>query len=602
MPGGSVQGQVIFRWRDAPATILEFPLFEHAERTLDRVARKLFTDDPIGAEALYLALRRTIPKDFAYRFPKEWTESKEETHVHEAVEQKKKAGPHADHEHRLIASQAICARSAFALEKLEGQRYIQAADNLDSIDPAKLAKLTAEDAARLDKERRDANVALEEHHKKCAQLQLAFAELKQKVKDGAKVVIEKENDAYEKAASEHELSAKEDDSDGDGGSIFAKVDKCLKVHMDCSDDKKKPEQNSGAGERTCDVAYFLKLREIATAAQSTLTKLFEEKISLGSESKVKLMLPPAIKSAERCMEKAMNDYNGNFQRLVDLSRGSIVCEDLDSLRNVLAQVDKMRAKGDIKIHRLKNRLKAPAPGGYRDLMINFSMPRRNAICSNHICELQIHLRKFFDIKNGEGHKLYELVRTLGLTTEEQSSTKVLSQLLPEKAGKSYMDLIMEISSCTGKGKVSEETFNMMTEADRIYLAAEALRRGKPKKISLNLDEWAKKAENSCRTLSVFGEVFVTCCRELVKNQGTKIEVLGFNEVQETKELSCSTSMEIAKVFFAPELEKLKFQGALPKIPGVIFSLACQGLTRLDVSANKLTGELQRWPFDPVRSS
>ena len=53
-----------------------------------------------------------------------------------------------------------------------------------------------------------------------------------------------------------------------------------------------------------------------------------------------------------------------------------------------------------------------------------------------------------------------------------------------------------------------------------------------------------------------------CCRELVKNQGTKMEVLGINKVQETKNLSCSTSMEIAKVFFAPELEELKFQGAL----------------------------------------
>ena len=166
----------------------------------------------------------------------------------------------------------------------------------------------------------------------------------------------------------------------------------------------KPVQVCSSKYEPDSAGNFLELRQTAEVAQSTLTKLFQENIRAAN---VKLKFPDKIKSIDRCVEKTMNDYSGDFGRLVDLSRGSIVCEDVKALEQVLEQIKTLHDEKQIIIHRVKNRLERPAPGGYRDIMMNISMPSRNERCKYHVCELQVHLRAFFTIKNGEGHKLYE---------------------------------------------------------------------------------------------------------------------------------------------------------------------------------------------------
>ena len=177
---------------------------------------------------------------------------------------------------------------------------------------------------------------------------------------------------------------------------------CIKVK---GESEPKPVQVRSSNYEPDSAGNFLELRQTAEVAQSTLTKLFQENIRAGPN--VELMFPDKIKSIDRCVEKTMNDYGGDFGRLVDLSRGSIVCQDVKALEQVLEQIKKMHDEEQIIIHRVKNRLERPAPGGYRDIMMNISMPSRNKRCASHVCELQVHLRAFFTIKNGEGHKLYE---------------------------------------------------------------------------------------------------------------------------------------------------------------------------------------------------
>lgn len=53
------------------------------------------------------------------------------------------------------------------------------------------------------------------------------------------------------------------------------------------------------------------------------------------------------------------------------------------------------------------------PSGYRDVKVN-------PIVSEHLCEIQLHLREFFYLKAGQ-HKVYEWARELNVTTEMHPS-------------------------------------------------------------------------------------------------------------------------------------------------------------------------------------
>lgn len=49
------------------------------------------------------------------------------------------------------------------------------------------------------------------------------------------------------------------------------------------------------------------------------------------------------------------------------------------------------------------------PSGYRDVKLN-------AVVNEHLCEIQLHLQRFYELKTGQ-HKVYEWARDLKVTTE-----------------------------------------------------------------------------------------------------------------------------------------------------------------------------------------
>ena len=213
---------LIFVWGDRGPTTVQWPVEKGA---ISRAATKLFDASPLLAEALHDALGRAIPEEFAYRFPKEWvaeTESKERNEEEEKEIEQGDASKdkHEDFEHRLVASQAIFARAAYALEKLNGEGYYEAAEELNK-DFSK-SGLTQEEHERLGEEREKARKNVREHLQRSARLQLTFAALKQKVVEGAKGVVDQEARDYWAAAARHELTGGDSDPE-----IFATVRECL---------------------------------------------------------------------------------------------------------------------------------------------------------------------------------------------------------------------------------------------------------------------------------------------------------------------------------------------------------------------------------------
>ena len=142
----------------------------------------------------------------------------------------------------------------------------------------------------------------------------------------------------------------------------------------------------------------------------------DELRELSKDLPIQVQIPEVIKSIERSMEKTFNDYKGNYSMIVDLSRASVVCKDEIELKKVIQRVCKLVESGHFHIERVKNRFLEPTPNQYCDILLNMTLPRcpGGDACTKHVCELQLHIESFHKIKNGKGHKLYELVRALGL--------------------------------------------------------------------------------------------------------------------------------------------------------------------------------------------
>eukprot|EP00301_Raphidiophrys_heterophryoidea_P005480 c12294_g2_i1.p1 GENE.c12294_g2_i1~~c12294_g2_i1.p1 ORF type:complete len:777 (-),score=233.49 c12294_g2_i1:135-2465(-) len=154
-----------------------------------------------------------------------------------------------------------------------------------------------------------------------------------------------------------------------------------------------------------------------------------------------------LKAVERAMEKTVEEYEGDFSRLLDLARGSIVCKDIGDAVQVIEVLTHMANKSqtnndndnnpnndekwpNFDIVRVKNRLDpmfgaAIESGGYRDILMNVKLE------SGHVCEVQVQIEGFLKLKAGGGHKIYSVARSLHLLDAELSQVRAASLVASE---------------------------------------------------------------------------------------------------------------------------------------------------------------------------
>jgi hypothetical protein len=120
------------------------------------------------------------------------------------------------------------------------------------------------------------------------------------------------------------------------------------------------------------------------------------------------------KRRKRAIEKVWRGYKGDATRLRDLVRCSLVFETVEHLE---AAIDEILADRAIDILRVKNRFAstydAKESCGYRDIQLNavmtegeFSADEIALGLHEHICEIQLHLKPIYELKNDEGHQRY----------------------------------------------------------------------------------------------------------------------------------------------------------------------------------------------------
>jgi len=131
-------------------------------------------------------------------------------------------------------------------------------------------------------------------------------------------------------------------------------------------------------------------------------------------SKEKYIKWGKIKTVDRAIEKLLRSYKTDVSRLLDVCRQSIVFESIGDLCRCLGSI---RGDADIQVVRIKNRMEpsydSTVSAGYRDVVLNMRITSKRAVhlrVDTHVCELQLMLRDFAEMKHDQGHKRYKQFR------------------------------------------------------------------------------------------------------------------------------------------------------------------------------------------------
>jgi len=110
----------------------------------------------------------------------------------------------------------------------------------------------------------------------------------------------------------------------------------------------------------------------------------------------------SVKKLLRAQAKLLADYEGRVDRLTDVARASLVCEDVAQLRRA---VDALLQRKDVVVS-LKNRWAEPVDG-YADVLVNVRLPPRGVVA-----EIQLHTKAVYSLKGDSGHSTYKWLRRL----------------------------------------------------------------------------------------------------------------------------------------------------------------------------------------------
>ena len=131
--------------------------------------------------------------------------------------------------------------------------------------------------------------------------------------------------------------------------------------------------------------------------------------------------PGPVKTTKRALVKLFRSYDEDVGRLCDLCRCSLVFEDVVSLVEGLKGICRDEEVEVQSCNPLKQRFAIgyddALSAGYRDVQLSIKLKSKEnlangAACANHLCEVQLHLKSFYERKGQGGHKHYKTARNL----------------------------------------------------------------------------------------------------------------------------------------------------------------------------------------------
>ena len=166
-----------------------------------------------------------------------------------------------------------------------------------------------------------------------------------------------------------------------------------------------------------DPATLMQLMGLALQAVPKLQQLARDAVE-GREGCEVVLPPKPTKGILRALQKAQEEYEGDYTRILDLARVSIICDRVTQVAAVLEWLLAPERKPRFEFVRTKDRLSrnwdAEMSGGNRDVMVNgwLDLGGKRRL----VVELQLHVRTLYDLKS-DLHVLYAGARVLGAMEE-----------------------------------------------------------------------------------------------------------------------------------------------------------------------------------------
>jgi hypothetical protein len=140
------------------------------------------------------------------------------------------------------------------------------------------------------------------------------------------------------------------------------------------------------------------------------------------------VVPPKLKQRDRAEEVIEKRFGGQAEKINDIARASVICNDMEDVRKVLLCLSK-----SYKIEQIYDRFKYPPMSCYRDMRLILRSDE------SHFCELQIHLDSFWKAKEFKGHAIYQRLRDLSSGGEMDSAQKKERRALYDESRALYKE-------------------------------------------------------------------------------------------------------------------------------------------------------------------
>lgn len=206
--------------------------------------------------------------------------------------------------------------------------------------------------------------------------------------------------------------------------VFAAV--MLAVNEKTFDSRSLPEQVNQSATTKEDMykkasealpLYEKFMGDVAKTLDATVShNLFQALDDADAGIKGPVVVIAPLKEETSFMRKVVKENNGVFASVLDLVRGMVM---VDTIAEIPQVIDALQSAGAVFARPVKNRFEKPTPSGYRDIMMNITLP------NGHIAEVQINTKAMVSAKERVGHPLYAQERELvgQINVEKRKPTK-----------------------------------------------------------------------------------------------------------------------------------------------------------------------------------
>jgi len=209
------------------------------------------------------------------------------------------------------------------------------------------------------------------------------------------------------------------------------------------------------------LATLILLLDLAIQAGPRLLQLAKDAVA--HQDGCEVVAPPRpTKGIARALQKTLEEYGGDYTRLLDYARITIVFDSVASLVSALAWLVAPEREPRFRPVRIKDRLSrawdAVMSGGNRDVMVNGLLELGGG--RHLIVEVQLHIRCLYELKS-DLHVLYAGARVLGAM--EDATAKHQGALTDRVLGRARRGVVRKllVSATSISAPQKEELAKMM---------------------------------------------------------------------------------------------------------------------------------------------